>query len=292
MNEDTASPACDRNGVSTNGKPAPGDGGGTFETCPTIREIADGVFTRQEPASLSPSLWRNREEPAFELKFQLPEEQARSVAAWARQHLNLDPYGVPELDHAYLVHGLYFDTPALDVYHRSPGYKRKKYRLRRYGSGVLVFLEQKRKSAGRVAKRRVQIDEAELERLRETPIELAWHGAWFHRRISVRKLQPSCLISYERQAYFGQNGEGPLRLTLDRRVRSQLADRWAVEEIADGLPILTDQVLLELKFRRHLPALFKGLMQDFSLTPGPLSKYRLAIQALGRAVVGGGAADA
>jgi len=272
MNEDTASPACLRNGDSTDGKPAPSD----------IREIADGVFTRQEPASLSPSLWKDREEPAFELKFQLPEEQASSVAAWARQHLNVDPYGVPELDHAYRVHGLYFDTPALDVYHRSPGYKRKKYRLRRYGSGVLVFLEQKRKSAGRVAKRRVQVDEAELERLRETPIELAWHGAWFHRRISVRKLQPSCLISYERQAYFGQNGEGPLRLTLDRRIRVQPADRWAIEEVGDGRQILTEQVLLELKFRCHLPALFKGLMQDFSLTPGPLSKYRLAIQALGR----------
>src|SRR6516165_2521024 len=281
MNEDTASPACLRNGDSTNGKPAPGD----------IREIAKGVFTRQEPASLSPSLWKDREEPAFELKFQLLEEQARLVAAWARQHLNLDPYGVPEFDHAYRVHGLYFDTPALDVYHRSPGYKRKKYRLRRYGSGVLVFLEQKRKSAGRVAKRRVQVDEAELDRLRETPIELAWHGAWFHRRISVRKLQPSCLISYERQAYFGQNGEGPVRLTLDRRIRSQPADRWAVEEVADGLPMLMDRVLLELKFRRHLPALFKGLMQDFSLTPGPLSKYRLAIQALGRDTVPGRLAD-
>jgi hypothetical protein len=281
MNEDTASPACLRNGDSTDGRPAPSD----------IREIADGVFTRQEPASLSPSLWKDREEPAFELKFQLPEEQARSVAAWARQHLNVDPYGVPELDHAYRVHGLYFDTPALDVYHRSPGYKRKKYRLRRYGSGVLVFLEQKRKSAGRVAKRRVQVDEAELDRLRETPIELAWHGAWFHRRISVRKLQPSCLISYERQAYFGQNGEGPLRLTLDRRIRSQPADRWAVEEVADGRQILTEQVLLELKFRRHLPALFKGLMQDFSLTPGPLSKYRLAIQAMGRNTVPGRLAD-
>jgi hypothetical protein len=281
MNEDTASPACDRNGDSTNGKPAPGG----------IREIANGVFTRQEPASLSPSLWKDREEPAFELKFQLLEEQARSVVAWAKQHLNLDPYGVPELDHAYRVHGLYFDTPALDVFHRSPGYKRKKYRLRRYGSAGLVFLEQKRKSAGRVAKRRVQVDEAELGRLRETPIELAWDGAWFHRRLSVRKLQPSCLISYERQAYFGQNGEGPLRLTLDRRIRSQLADRWAVEEAVDGLPMLTDQVLLELKFRRHLPALFKALMQDFSLTPGPLSKYRLAIQALGRATVAGRLGD-
>lgn len=281
MNEDTATPACDRNGTSVNGKPEPGD----------IREIGNGVYARETPASLSPSLWQNREEPAFELKFQLDEALGREVADWAAQHLHLDPNGRPELGNAYRIHGLYFDTPALDVFQRSPGYKKKKYRLRRYGSDPLIFLEQKRKSAGRVAKRRVQVDEAELERLRDIPGEQDWTGAWFHRRINVRKLQPSCLVSYQRQAYFGHNAEGPLRLTLDRNIRSEIAERWTVAEVADGMPMLRQCVLLELKFRRHLPALFKGLMQDFALTPGPLSKYRLAIQALGRAAVAGGLVD-
>ena len=198
---------------------------------------------------------------------------------------------MPELDDSYRIHGLYFDTPALDVFHRTTGYKKKKYRLRRYGNDALIFLEQKRKSAGRVAKRRVQVAEAELERLREMPTDTDWTGAWFHRRITVRKLQPSCFITYQRQAYFGQNAEGPLRLTLDRHIQSQLADRWAVAEIVDGVPMLPGRVLLELKYRRNLPALFKGLMQDLSLTPSPLSKYRLAVQALGLATVAEGSAD-
>jgi hypothetical protein len=281
MREEIASPACERNGVLTNGKPAADE----------IQEIANGFFTRQDAASLSPSLWKNREEPAFELKFQLDEAQAREVARWAQQHLHLDPHGLPELGNAYRVHGLYFDTPALDVFHRSSGYKKKKYRLRRYGANAHVFLEQKRKSAGRVAKRRVQVEEAELQRLRQEPIDPAWSGSWFQRRISVRKLAPSCSISYQRQAYFGQNGEGPLRLTLDRNLRSQLAEGWTVAEVAEGTPMLTDQVLLELKFRRHLPAVFKALMQDLSLTPGSLSKYRLAVQTLGLASLNGGLAD-
>lgn len=282
MNEGTPIPACDRNGDSLNGQPISGD----------IQEIAAGVFARESLAALSPSLWKDREEPAFELKFQVPEQLARQVAAWAREHLQLDPHALPELDHAYRVHGLYFDTPALDVFHRSQGYKKKKYRLRRYGDGDAIFLEQKRKSAGRVAKRRVQVETAELARLCETPLELEWHGAWFHRRISVRKLQPACAISYDRQAFFGHNAEGPLRLTLDRRVRSQLASGWTVAEVADGVPLLTDQVLLELKYRRHLPGLFKGLMQDFGLTPRPLSKYRLSVQALGLAAADGRSGDA
>jgi hypothetical protein len=291
MSEDTAGPADTGTPArpgrlerpphhSVNGKPAPG----------VICEIANGVFARQQPASLSPSLWKDREEPAFELKFQLKEEQARQVAAWARQHLNVDPHALSQFNHAYQVHGLYFDTPGLDVFHRSPGYRRRKYRLRRYGSAAQVFLEQKRKSAGQVAKRRVQVEEADLQRLRETPIETAWHGAWFHRRISIRQLQPSCLISYQRQAYFGHNADGPLRLTLDRGIRSQCADGWGVREVVDGT-MLTQQVLLELKFRCHLPALFNALMQDLTLAPKPLSKYRLAIQALGRAPVSGGAMD-
>jgi hypothetical protein len=252
-----------------------------------IRETVEGVFARHAAASLSPSLWKDREEPAFEIKFQVDESKAHDLASWAQRHLNLDPHADPACDNSYRVHGMYFDTAALDVFHRSPGYKKKKYRLRRYGDNAELFLEQKRKSAGRVAKRRIQIAETELERLREIPTDLEWAGHWFHRRITMRKLEPSCCISYQRQAYFGHNAEGPLRLTLDRHVRCQSADHWSVIEVADGLPKLTDQVLLELKFRRHLPALFKGLMQDFALTPGPLSKYRLAIQALGRATPNG-----
>lgn len=279
MNEGAPSPACDRNGVSTNGKPTAGE----------ILEVANGVYTRAETAALSPSLWQNREEPAFELKFQLSLKQAQEVAAWANEHLHLDPHARPELGNAYHVHGLYFDTSNLDVFHRSQGYKRKKYRLRRYGENPLIFLEQKRKSQGRVAKRRVEVTETELPRLREAPVETEWLGAWFHRRINMRKLEPSCLISYERQAFFGHNAEGPLRLTLDCNVRGQNADGWTVGTAANGLPMTVDRVLLELKYRKHLPALFKGLMQDLALTPAPLSKYRLAIQALGRGTIPQGA---
>jgi VTC domain len=280
MNEDPASLACARNGA-TNGCLAPD----------SIREIGNHVFARGAPASLSPSLGNDHDVPAFELKFQLHEEQARQVAEWARQHLNLDPHALPELGNAYRVHGLYLDTSALDVFHRSPGYKRKKYRLRRYGSNAMLFLEQKRKSGGRVAKRRIEVEEAELDRLREIPTDLDWPGGWFHRRLSARKLQPSCFISYQRQAYFGQNPEGPLRLTLDRNLYSRNAERWTVEEVIDGMAMLPDRVLLELKYRRNLPAVFKALMQDVGLTPSPVSKYRLAIHALGRAAIAGGSAD-
>ncbi|MBI2804415.1 MAG: polyphosphate polymerase domain-containing protein [Planctomycetes bacterium] len=285
MSEGVAFPSLNR--------PSDEDGQSTGSASADIREIAAGLFARHEAASLSPSLWQDREEPAFEFKFQVDQTKARDLATWAAEHLNLDPHADPQLENSYRVHGLYFDTPFLDVYHRSPGFKKRKFRLRRYGEGATIFLEQKRKSAGRVAKRRVPIGEGDLARLREPYAEVEWPGVWFHRRISQRQLQPSCLISYCRQAYFGHNAEGPLRMTLDRQVRAGDANGWSIATLADGGPTLTEQVLLELKFRRHLPALFKALMQDFALTPGPLSKYRLAIQSLGRANLGaGGGPDA
>ena len=281
MHDESAGPLNDRNEEPAAEPPAAGK----------IHEIAAGVFTCQEPSALSPSLWKDREAPAFELKFQVDLDQACAVAGWAARHLTLDPHADPGRGNAYLVHGLYFDTPALDVFHRSPGYKRRKFRLRRYGDNEAIFLEQKRKSDGKVAKRRVQVTEAELDRLRDVPTDIDWTGHWFHRRITARFLQPSCLITYERQAYFGHNGEGPLRLTLDRNVRSRPADIWNVAPVLDGPVMVPDRVLLELKYRKHLPTLFKVLMQDFGLTSGPLSKYRLAIESSGRAPVNGRRAD-
>jgi hypothetical protein len=281
MNEESAGPPQGRSDEP--GAEPPAQNG--------IREIADGVFARAEPLALSPSLWKDREAPAFELKFRLLQDQARAIAAWAAHYLQLDPHADPTRDNAYLVHGLYFDTPNFDVFHRSPGYKKRKYRLRRYGDNAAVFLEQKRKAAGKVAKRRVQVAQAELERLRAIPTDLEWPGQWFHRRITKRALQPTCLISYERQAFFGHNHEGPLRLTLDRNVRTKPADGWNVVPVLDGPAMLPDHVLLELKYRRQMPSLFKALMQDFGLNPGPLSKYRLAVQASGQAPVNGSRMD-
>ena len=41
--------------------------------------------------------------------------------------------------------------------------------------------------------------------------------------------------------------------------------------------------MLELKYRREIPVLFKQLLQSFSLLPQTFSKYRSAVSALGLA---------
>src|SRR5437660_111 len=114
--------------------------------------------------------------PAFELKFQLTTVEAQVIEAWARQNLLPDPHGQHG---SYRITSIYCDTPGLDVFHRSPGFKRRKYRLRRYGDSPYVFLERKSRRGDRVKKKRAAIPEEELALLSAMTSPPEWAGAWF-----------------------------------------------------------------------------------------------------------------
>ncbi len=221
--------------------------------------------------------------PAFELKFLLDEGQAQEVEAWAQRRLALDPHGDPALGGAYRTTTLYTDTPGLDVYHRSPSFRRRKYRVRRYGSAPWLFLERKLKAGDRVAKRRAAVPGEEISSLAGPMSLMTWPGHWFHRSLVNRRLGPACRIAYQRTAYAGSCPEGPLRLTLDRRARGLLTEEWNVDPFEGGLPLLTGQVIVEFKFRSALPGPFKELVQGMRLRPAVVSKYRLCREAWGAA---------
>jgi hypothetical protein len=230
----------------------------------------------------SPSLYApGGEGPAYELKFLLDEAQAQAVEAWALRRLALDPHGDPALGGAYRTTSLYCDTPELDVYHRSPSYRRRKFRVRRYGSAPKIFLERKSKWDDRVEKRRTPVPEEELALLAHPMALVSWTGYWFLRRLRLRRLFPACRIVYQRTAYVGMCAEGPLRLTLDRRAHGILTGDWSLAPFQGGLPLLTGQVILELKFRSALPVPFKELVRNLRLCPSTVSKYRLCRAAWG-----------
>jgi hypothetical protein len=243
---------------------------------------------------LSPSLVEpgEGEGPAFELKFLVEDAQAREVEAWASARIMLDPHGDPSLGGAYRTTTLYLDTPALDVFHRSPSFKRSKHRLRRYGSEPRVYLERKAKDGDRVRKQRNAIPDEELSLLAAPLSVTTWPGHWFHRRLLDRGLRPSALVVYHRTAYVGSGADGLFRLTLDRRLRGSRIGEWAVPAEEGGLPLLTGQVILELKFRLALPVLFKDLVQSMRLGPSLVSKYRSCVSAWGASAAQRGAADA
>jgi hypothetical protein len=230
--------------------------------------------------------------PAFELKFLVDEARAQEVEAWARGRLALDPHGDPALGGAYGTTSLYFDTPGLDVYHRSPSYRRRKFRVRRYGAGPWAFLERKSKWGDRVEKRRTSVPEPEVATLSSPLGVTTWPGHWFHQNLLARRLGPAARIAYQRTAYVGACAEGPLRLTLDRRVRGAPGRDWGLGAPEGALPLLRGQVILELKFRAALPGPFKELVQAKRLSPSGVSKYRLCREAWGATAAGREVADA
>jgi hypothetical protein len=216
------------------------------------------------------------EQPAFELKFLLSAADAGRVEAWARGRLTPDPHGKAG---TYRTTTLYLDTPLLDVYHKSPGYRRSKYRVRRYGAEDLAHLERKTRKGDRVRKRREVLPLAGLPRL----LDPDGAGTWFGPRVVGRLLRPACCVAYARTAYVGLTPGGPVRLTLDREVAGAPASGWKVPAPVEGRELLPGQAVLELKFRSALPGLFRELLGAQPARPAGRSKYARCVEAWGLA---------
>ena len=238
---------------------------------------------------VSPGLYRGETEtPAFEVKFLLTKAEALEVEVRLRGRLAPDPHADPALGGAYHVTSVYFDTPAFDIYRRSDGFRRRKYRVRRYGSAPTAFLERKAKKQQVLRKRRTPVTLDQLSLLTsDGPAE--WDGAWFARQLGKRGLRPICRVSYERVALIGANPDGPMRVTFDRAALGAPAIGHDPELVTNGPRLLSDEVIAEFKFLGAMPAVFKDVVEGLRLAPRAVSKYRRCVQTIGLA---GGAADA
>lgn len=241
------------------------------------------------PASDSPARsTHDHRESASELKFLLPAERADAIVEWARASLPPDAHGGGPFGDTYQTRTLYFDTAEFDVFRRQGSYGRAKYRIRRYGASDVAFLERKMRTRRLLSKRRSIVPIDDLSELapdgaaetaeRSTP----WAGRWFARRLSTRELRPVCEIRYERIARVLATPYGLARFTVDQNIGAVPTDAARFRD-APGIAVAPDHVIVELKFRFVMPGAFKAAVEQFAIEPGRLSKYRLAITALGLA---------
>jgi hypothetical protein len=203
------------------------------------------------------------------------------VTEWARARLESDAHSDPAFGGAYQVHTLYLDTAAFDVYHRSESFRRRKFRLRRYGREALVYLEQKTRTGDRVSKRRASAPDDCLRALASGAAASDW--AWFATRVSDRRLQPALRISYLRTAFVAPVAGVAPRLTIDHALVADRAAAWDFGETPRGVPLPEDLRIVELKYQGALPPAFKDLVATCALQPAVFSKYRCAVDALGLA---------
>lgn len=232
-------------------------------------------------SSLSPSLVVMGEAPApaYEIKFFLSESRAQELLQRASAFMVPDIHANPNAGNSYQTTSLYFDTENLAVFHRLPGHRRKKYRIRRYGVDGDIFLEEKERWGDRVRKQRVPAKQSDLKRLLDATRIADWHGSWFQSLLHAKQLAPVCLINYNRVALVGDSPTGPIRLTMDRRIQGVLCQQLCLDFEQSTMPILADGVLCELKYRTAVPGVFKEIIESMRLIPQPVSKYRTFLQA-------------
>ena len=95
----------------------------------------------------------------------------------------------------------------------------------------------------------------------------------------MRGLRPIIQISYNRTARVEMTSLGPVRLTIDEDLRASGVEGPSFQT-EQGEQVLPDKAIVELKFRRSMPSVFKEIVHEFGLTPASFSKYRTAAQAL------------
>jgi hypothetical protein len=217
---------------------------------------------------------------ASEIKFVVTAELAAHLRNWARTHLDPDPHGSGPFGDEYQTTSIYFDTPGLDVFHRRGSFGRSKYRIRRYGTASVAFLERKMRQPRVLAKRRTLASLTALDRLAAADLDDSWEGHWFHRRLLARRLQPVCQVAYQRVARMAVYDDETIRLTLDSNLAAQPSKRIGFAQPA-GVSFLHDRVIVEFKFRGVLPVMFRRLVEEFKLNPEPASKYRMGLTAFG-----------
>jgi hypothetical protein len=199
--------------------------------------------------------------------------------------------GLPE----YTVRSIYYDNRELHCYHEKvEGIMfRRKFRVRGYHfpeKDSLVVMEIKRKMENRVKKHRAFLKYDDLDQLLSSgniekyviPMEgdddPYGDASRFLYHYNKSQFLPTCLITYDREAYHGLMDPG-VRITYDKNIRSLLFPKTADLYSENGLRVLfPGHFILEVKyFTDEMPAWIRSVLHEFRLRNEALSKYALGI---------------
>ena len=230
----------------------------------------------------------------LEYKFIVPKSHEDDIRRALRPWVELDKYSARMADHQYTVRSIYYDNRRFSSYvEKVEGFAlKKKFRIRGYDlptPDATLFLEIKRKYCDFIDKSRAPFRWQDIGRVfngygpaRGEPVfgpgtRAARAAARFLYNYYRRRLLPTVLVTYERQAYQGRF-DPTLRITFDKNIRTRLFPR--LDSLFDDRAtafLLPGMFVLEVKFHRGLPRWVRSLLTRFDLTRLAYSKYALGI---------------
>lgn len=231
----------------------------------------------------------------FEFKYVLDQQTRLAVESELQHFVQLDPYVAAQPHHLYFVRSLYFDDARHTAFHAKVDGRltRSKFRLRTYGRTLddpaPWFLEQKGRHNHLVFKHRTPlaaaVDRAARgDRLSRQVLQHAATGDvrdQFEGALFRHGIRPYVLVDYVRRPYVSKF-DPEFRLTFDAELAARATDTMS-DAFAQGRALLRGYTVMEVKFRRHVPAWFHRILQAFELHRRSISKVCEATEALGLA---------
>ena len=226
----------------------------------------------------------------YEYKYLVPNEKLDTLRSSIRPFVFNDKYMDLAGSEGYTVRTIYFDTPGYEYFHEKiDGLKiRKKVRIRGYNQcdpESIVYFEIKRKDEKKVSKNRSPVKFSDLGKMFS-------NNDYYHYVISengdqreredMRRflyylyrdiLQPTVLVVYEREAFFGKYDQ-TVRLNFDKNLRMSMQPSLSrlYEEDYVYYPI-PDHLVFEVKFYHSFPSWLKNIIYSLELQRGAFSKY-------------------
>jgi hypothetical protein len=230
----------------------------------------------------------------FEFKYLLSSQLRKELESELKYFLEFDPYVVKQPHHQYFVRSLYFDDPSYSAFFDKVDgiHTRSKFRVRTYtkvpGDGTPQFLEIKGRYNNLVLKHRVQLESSGLtgdvrsDQLSKDLLQLVPSsavGQKFEYELFRKQLRPVALVDYLRRPYISRF-DPEFRLTFDSDLSTTMTRSLFPDSQERVRKMLPGYTVMEVKFRRTIPAWFHRLIQAYELRRVSISKICKAMESL------------